>query len=79
MAAFIRDSNQAEASRIAAAVPGIPESWLHAKACNSRKRGASVGFALLAEGWSEKSLELHFAGSSVRRVRNCTRPAGFRV
>ena len=36
MAPLTRDSHQAEASRIAAAVPGIQSPWLHAKACSSR-------------------------------------------
>ena len=57
MAPFIKASNQAEASRTAAAVPGIQSPWLHAKICTSRKLGASVGSALLAE----RSLELHCA------------------
>ena len=62
MAPCIRgSSNQAPASRLAAEDPGIRSPWLHAKTCNSQKLGASVGPALLAEGWSEKSVELHFA------------------
>ena len=36
MVPFIRGSHQADASRLAAAVPGMQSPWLHAKACSSR-------------------------------------------